>query len=146
MTKQELLNKLDTNPLIVEKGSLVLRDTINGVKKYTIEVQMADINGKRTLRSKTYIVYINDEGGVNESAYLDKELTEAIPKDLISYLNANFVTYEIMDMLIENKYYSIKGIIKENDGTFSNKMYIICKESDNSISHGELKDYGNGVV
>jgi len=136
MTKQELLDELKNNPSVVSMGSLVPEDQINGVNKYTVQVQTVDMN-TGNLKSRTHIVYVNDEKGENETAYVDNELLKSKTIRIEDYLTSTFVYYTIEDVLKKDCMYKVRAIKDNGDNTFSEKTYIVC-DINETVSHGEL--------
>jgi|GEM_PF-3619536 len=139
MNKAELIQKLESKPIIINIGDLTEEETSDGIKTYTCQIKQTDLYSENTLKNRTITIYVKDEGkGVSERAFTEQNLINSPSRNVLDYLQENFINYRFSGSFEKDCVYDVEVTTKNPEtGKFEKCSIMVC-EDENGVTHGKL--------
>ena len=136
MTKQEILNLIDANASVILRAAPIEINDSNGIKTYSVKIEHITDDSELVLNSYTEILYVIDEQGVNEKAYVGSDqFVQIVPPALYTYLKAEFESYNITS-IFEDRY--IASVIEKAGNDYEQREVLVVAGNNKSYTHGTI--------
>lgn len=136
MTRTELLAKLDANPIVVSRSTPTFVDDNGGVRTYTIQIYETDIYSQAHLQVRTALMYVYDERGAGERAFMEKKYVNGPSQAVLTYLQINVTWYRFTGNFDVDGMYEVDVLIPNSNGLEAKKFILI--DDNGTVSHKEV--------